>query len=158
MKTGLLVLVITIGITGCVRLEDNDGESFERIAEFDGRLIELNGKATTTSRVSLELYEYSSGLHPKRYDIRSDCFDAGYFDESRNQYVSGFAPVTPQDGPSLKPHDRYCDPDDVSRQRQLREWMFSGAKISIRPDDGRAVIETQTGATAVFLRNSTLTK
>lgn len=141
---------MSIALMGCAR--DGVDNQPERQVEFEGRLIELNGQATSDSRVKLTLYQYGSGSHPKRYVIESDCFDAGYFDEARNQYVSGSAPETEtsRKDPLPLPHDRFCDPNDLSRQRLLREWMFSGAAISIRPNDGRAVISMQAGATAVF--------
>ena len=144
MKSRFSFLIMIFALAGCVARESADDAA--RQIEFEGQLIELNGKATPTSKVALRLLRYPS----KRYHIASDCFDAGYFDDARSQYVSGSAPDVSHSGPLPLPHDRFCDSDDLARQRQLREWMFSGARISVHENDGRAVITSGTGETAVF--------
>lgn len=154
MKAHALILAIAVVAAGCGRPES--GVDAVRRDDFEGRLIEIADQATPASRVTLTLFRYSSGNRPERYMITTECFDAGYFDAKRGSYVSGSAPELPHTGSLPIPHDRFCDADDLSRQRLLREWMFGGANISVQSDDGRAVVETPTGETAVFAERQSL--
>lgn len=148
MKRRILAALMGIALSSCIGREGADDTG--RTVEFEGQLIELDGRPTPASTVGLTLFHYPSGSRPNNYYISNRCFDAGHFDENQKRYVSRFAPEKPDSGPLPRPHNRFCDPDDVSRQRQMREWMFSGATISIRADDGHAVVTSRSGATAIF--------
>ena len=154
MKTHVLTLAVAFSLLGCDPLESSD--TAVRKDDFEGRLIQIADQATPASRVTLTLFHYSSGARSKRYLITTDCFDAGYFDDRLDRYVSGSAPDSPGREPLPLPHDRFCDAADLSRQRQLREWMFSGATITFHSDDRRAVIEAPTGEIATFAHKPSL--
>lgn len=136
--------------------EATDARSNERDV-FVGHLVAFDGQPVD-SMWRVRLFSTDGDEVADRYFMRSDCFDAGYFDQRHGMFLSGHSPIGTDTEKSraevlreaAERHRTRCPADDPQHYSKFVELMLGGATLEI--DGDRARLVSKAGSTAELSR------
>ena len=151
---GCLLLFVLL-TTSCSPVRQAEETVVEPREIFAGRLTSLDGEPVQ-SMLRVRFFSEDGDEVPDRYFLDNECFDAGYFDQRHDVFLSGHSPKgigmeeSALADEFAERHRARCPEGDAANYTRFVDLMYAGGSLEL--DGDRARLTSGTSSSAEFVR------